>query len=173
MKASRFVLVLAAAAISGCSGATGLSTEALFGNGEPEGPTAPINDPPMRAFQVGTVSARAIKCGFNFDPAKLKAAYLAYERTQAGGTADVSRIEKIYDVSFNGVAKAVAGESEYCSATKTKTIKADLTRHLAGDYAPSEQPKVQQEEGLFTGWGSDGSEGGGVRSTLPGDNSDI
>jgi hypothetical protein len=126
----------------------------------------------MRAFQVGTVSARAIKCGFNFDPAKLKTNYLAYERTLSA-TADLAKIEKIYDVSFNGVAKAVAGESDYCSNEKTKTIKADLARHLAGDYTPSPPPKQQEEEGLFSGWGSGGSDDKGFSPTLPTDNSNI
>ncbi len=71
----------------------------------------------MRAFQVGTVSARAIKCGFNFDPAKLKTNYLAYERQTAG--VDMAKIERVYDVSFN-VAKAVATEADYCSQEKTR-----------------------------------------------------
>ena len=113
--------------------------------GGPAKPTAAdpgsINDPTNRAFQVGTVSAKAIKCGFNFDPAKLKNNYLTYERTLTPG-ADLSKVERIYDVSFNGVAKAVAGEADYCSDEKTKAIKADLTRHLAGDYTPAIKPKA-------------------------------
>ena len=68
----------------------------------------------MRAFQVGTVSARAVKCGFNFDPAKLKTTYLAYERQQPGAQTS-PRSRRIYDVSFNGVAKAVAAETDYCT----------------------------------------------------------
>ncbi len=174
MNAARSVLVLVALMLAGCSGTPELSTGSLFGSGdkpEPQ-PTGPVNDPPMRAFQVGTVSARAIKCGFNFDPAKLKSNYLAYERTLSP-TADLQNIEKVYDVSFNGVAKAVAGETNYCTSVKTKKIKKDLARHLAGDYTPSEQPKKQEEEGLFSGWGSGGSDGEGMRQTLPVDNSNI
>ena len=108
-----------------------------------------INDPTNRAFQVGTVSAKAIKCGFNFDPAKLKNNYLTYERTLTPG-ADLSKVERIYDVSFNGVTKAVAGEADYCSDEKTKAIKADLTRHLAGDYTPAARPKeAANDDGIF------------------------
>jgi hypothetical protein len=167
------MLALIAAALAGCSGASGLTTGSLFGSEEKAAVNAaPVNDPPMRAFQVGTVSARAIKCGFNFDPAKLKTNYLAYERTLSA-TADLAKIEKIYDVSFNGVAKAVAGESDYCSNEKTKTIKADLARHLAGDYTPSPPPKQQEEEGLFSGWGGGGSDDKGFSPTLPTDNSNI
>jgi hypothetical protein len=166
------MLVLGAAALAGCSGASSITTGSLIGGEQKAAPSAPVNDPPMRAFQVGTVSARAIKCGFNFDPAKLKASYLAYERAQAGA-ADMAKIEKIYDVSFNGVAKAVAGEADYCTEQKTKTIKADLARHLAGDYTPSPLPEAPQEEGLFSGWGSADEDRKGPLLKHPMDNSDI
>ena len=146
MKAAGISLALVAAALTGCSGASSLpslpslTTGSILGG--PAKPTAAdpgsINDPTNRAFQVGTVSAKAIKCGFNFDPAKLKNNYLTYERTLTPG-ADLSKVERIYDVSFNGVTKAVAGEADYCSDEKTKAIKADLTRHLAGDYTPAMQ----------------------------------
>ena len=173
MKAARICLALVAAALTGgCSGAPSLSTGSILGTDEKPADAAPVNDPTMRAFQVGTISAKAIKCGFNFDPAKLKTNYLAYERTMSP-TADIANIEKIYDVTFNGVAKAVAGESSYCTTEKTKTIKADLGRHLAGDYTPSAAPKKQEEEGLFSGWGSGGSDSEGMKSTLPTDNSNI
>jgi hypothetical protein len=166
------MLMLGAAALAGCSGASSITTGSLIGGEQKAAPSAPVNDPPMRAFQVGTVSARAIKCGFNFDPAKLKASYLAYERAQAGA-ADMAKIEKIYDVSFNGVAKAVAGEADYCTEQKTKTIKADLARHLAGDYTPSPLPEAPQEEGLFSGWGSADEDRKGPLLKHPMDNSDI
>jgi hypothetical protein len=173
MKAPTSIVVLVALTLGACSGATELTTGSLFGSGKPPAPATPVNDPPMRAFQVATVSARAIKCGFNFDPAKLKTNYLAYERTLSA-TADIGQIEKAYDVSFNAVAKAVAGENDYCTAEKTKTIKADLARHLAGDYTPSALPKKQEEEGLFSNWGSGGdSDSPGVRSTISTDNSNI
>jgi hypothetical protein len=168
MKAAGLMLALVAAALAGCSGSSGLTTGALLGEDKP--PPAPVNDAPARAFQVGTVSARAVKCGFNFDPAKLKISYLAYEKQQPGGQ-DTVKIERIYDVSFNAVAKAVAAEGEYCTDAKTKTIKADLTRHLAGDYTPSEHPKVAEEEGLFSGWGG-GSDSQGMKTKLPTDNRD-
>jgi hypothetical protein len=167
MKAAGFTLVLAAAALGGCSAGSALTTGSLLGE---EKPTAPVNDAPARAFQVGTVSARAVKCGFNFDPAKLRSNYLTFEQQQPGGQ-DRASIEKIYDVSYNGVAKAVVSERGYCTDAKTKTIKADLARHLAGDYTPSAPPPKQQEEGLFSGWGSSG-DGEGMKVKHPMDNSD-
>jgi len=176
MKSAHLLIAVSALALAGCSGASGLTTGSLFGSGESAKPAAaagPVNDPTSRAFQVGTVSARAIKCGYNFDPAKLKTNYLTYERTMAGPTADMANIERTYDVSFNAVAKAVASEAEYCSAEKTKTIKKDLSRHLAGDYTPSPPPPKQEEEGLFSGWGSGGGSSEGIKQSLPTDNSNI
>jgi hypothetical protein len=151
MKAAGILLALVATALTGCSAASSLTTGSILGG--PSKPTGvdpgSVNDPTNRAFQVGTVSAKAIKCGFNFDPAKLKNNYLTYERTLAPGT-DLSKVERIYDVSFNGVAKAVAGEADYCSDEKTKAIKADLTRHLAGDYTPTMRPKeTANDDGVF------------------------
>jgi hypothetical protein len=189
MKAAHLTLALVAAALAGCSGGSGLSTGSLFGSGTSSittgslfgssakpAATAPVNDPAMRAFQVGTVSARAVKCGFNFDPAKLKTDYLAYERTMGSTADDLAKLEKVYDASFNGIAKAVSGESDYCTPEKTKTIKADLARHLAGDYTPSPMPKAAPEDGgLLSGWGfgSGGDDGKGYKATLPTDNSNI
>lgn len=166
MKAAGSMLALVALALAGCSGSGSelLSTGSLLGESKP---AAPTNDSASRAFQVGTVSARAIKCGFNFDPAKLKLNYLAYERQQPA--ADMAKVERTYDVSFNAVAKAVAAEGEYCTDAKTREIKKDLGRHLAGDYTPS-PPQPQQDDGLFSGWGS--SDGKTMKTKLPTDNSD-
>ena len=151
-----------------------LTTGSILGG--PAKPTAAdpgsINDPTNRAFQVGTVSAKAIKCGFNFDPAKLKNNYLTYERTLTPG-ADLSKVERIYDVSFNGVAKAVAGEADYCSDEKTKAIKADLTRHLAGDYTPAIKPKDRPSRTACSAASLRGDTGGKeFKEKLPTDNRD-
>jgi hypothetical protein len=153
MKAASSMLALVVLMLAGCSAGSGLTTGSLLGEDKPKGP---VNDAPARAFQVGTVSARAVKCGFNFDPAKLKINYLAYERQQPV-TTDMAKIERMYDVSFNAVAKAVASQDEYCSDAKTRVIKADLSRHLAGDYTPS-APPPQDDGGLFSGWGSASTE---------------
>ena len=167
MKAAGFALALCAVAVAGCSASTSsLSTGSLLGESKP---AAPTNDPPARAFQVGTASARAVKCGFNFDPAKLKTNYLAYEKQQPGGQ-DTAKVERVYDVSFNGVAKAVAAEGDYCSSTKVASIKSDLTRHLAGDYTPSPPKQEPQDEGIFGGYG--GSSSPEMKVKHPMDNSD-
>jgi hypothetical protein len=141
-------LVLTAAALGGCSGSPGLSTGSVAGAGAPAGP---VNDVTARALQVGSVSARAQKCGYNFDPAKLKASFLAAEGKI--NPADVGKAAQVYDVAHNGVVKAVATKSDYCTAEKTSEIKEDLTRHLAGDYSPRPPKVAAQEPGFFDSWG--------------------
>lgn len=139
-----------------------LTTGSLFGgDSKPEAPPAsPVvkNDPTSRAFQVGTTSARAVKCGFNFDPDKLKSNYLASEAA-AVTPAELPKVEQTYDVAFRAVAKAVAGQKEdYCSALKTAEIKLALNRHLAGDFTPA-PPRAQAEAegGLFSSLSSNNS----------------
>ncbi|WP_157066755.1 hypothetical protein [Hyphomicrobium sulfonivorans] len=163
--ASPAFALLIATALGGCSGSSGLSTSSLLGGDDK--PAAPVNDAPARAFQVGTVSARAVKCGFHFDPGKLKVTYLDYERNIPGQ--DMAKIERVYDVSYNGVAKAVAGEGEYCTDGKTRQIKADLSRHLVGDYTPRPQVKEKEDDGLFS-FGN--YEGEGMKTKFPMDNRD-
>ena len=128
------ILIAAGLALTlgGCASSSGLSTGSLFGGGEaaaaaPAAVGNPAGDPTSRAFQVGSTSARAIKCGYNFDPVKLRTNFLATESASVA-VADISRVEKVYDTAYNGVAKAVAGQPDYCSAEKTADIKAHLAK---------------------------------------------
>lgn len=146
--ATTAALAVFASILSGC-GATipGLTTSAV------KGPPEAANDTTSRAIEVGSTSARALKCGFNFDPAKLRTQYLAADG--AANPADAEKIAKAYDIAFNGVSKAVATQGEsYCSAGKTGQIKEALNRHLAGDYTlPPPQPS-EEDEGLLGSLGS-------------------
>lgn len=160
MTFGRFVLPIALSlALAGCAGSSSLTTGSLFGGGsEPAktaAPVAPEGDATSRAFQVGSVSARAVKCGYNFDPATLKSKFLAAEAAR-GSTPDmIARAEKIYGVAYNGVWKGVAAQESYCSSKRTKQIKADLNRHLAGDYSPSKRKIAQSQKkksGGFASW---------------------
>jgi hypothetical protein len=112
---------------------------------------APPSTPTDRAFQVGSVSARATKCGYNFDASKLKAAYMANEM---GRGTDTSQLDKVYQVAYNGVMKAAVEDPNYCSERKTQTIKTDLNRLLAGDFEPPKKAVVaaKQDDGFFSGW---------------------
>jgi len=87
------VLLLAAAGLaSGCGGsASGLLTGSTPAAADGPG-TLNNDDPAARPVAVAWTSARAQRCGFYFDPAKLRASYLAYESRQPG--ADVAKAEK-------------------------------------------------------------------------------
>jgi hypothetical protein len=168
----RFLIVAGAAlALGACSGSSGVSTGSLIG-GEGSAaaatatpaaaavPGAPISDPTSRAFQVGSTAARAVKCGYNFDPVKLRTNFLATEAATVSA-GDIPRIEKVYDTAYNGVAKAVATQPNYCSPEKTAEIKANLTRHLAGDYTPAQVKKQPEAPGWFSNW--TGAQDGGPK----------
>ena len=162
MKLMPYALALGVVAmLAGCGSSPlpSLSTGSLVGGSDPKkadaaqpaGPVAPADSPINRAFQVGSVSARATKCGFNFDAAKIKASFLAAE-AQAGTTVeDLAKAEKIYNVSFNGVLKAAASRSDYCTDKKSREIKGDLALLLAGNYSPQPiRPKDDEDEGLLS-----------------------
>ena len=147
LAAGGFAVVLAA--LGGCGAKLpGMSTSALS-------PAPAQSDPTARALQVGTTSARALKCGYNFDPVKLRTQFLAAE--SAANPAGTDQLAKIYDTAFNGVTKAVAAQGEaYCSDIKVAQIKEALTRHLAGDYQPPPQAPAQ-DDGIFGSMGSTNS----------------
>jgi len=139
-------LVLAAG-LTGCGASLpGLSTSAVSKTPQD------YNTPTNRAFQVASTSARAQKCGYNFDPVKLRTQFLAAEG--AVDPASVDQLGRIYDTAYNGTTKAISGQGEnYCSSQKVATIKSALSRHLAGDYTPP--PPAVEDEGLFGALGSD------------------
>ena len=145
-----------AVTISACSGATPLSTASILGGGSAAGatpaiPAAPASTPQSRALRVGAVAARAVKCGYNFDPTNLRAGFLAFESTAGTPPDQLPTAEKAYDAAFSGVGKAIAGDKDYCTNERTKSIKADLTRHLAGDFTEPrpKAAKVAAQSGIF------------------------
>ena len=74
MKTARLcVMVLATVSLGGCGASLpSLSTGSLFGGTSKLRTPVIQNDPTSRAIEVGATSARAIKCGYNFDPANSK-----------------------------------------------------------------------------------------------------
>jgi len=143
-------LLLAAAGLhAGC----GSSASGLITGTAPAAADAPgslINeDPRARPIAVAWTSARAHRCGFYFDPTKLRASYLAYEAKQAGAE-QLTKAEKSYDATFKVIRGRVSSDPDYCSDRKTAEIKADLQRHLAGDFTPKlPQPKKVESCGFF------------------------
>jgi hypothetical protein len=94
-------------------------------------------DPLARPTQVGWTSARASYCGFIFDPAQLKANYLASE-AQAGKTPqEMAKLEHAYDYTRDSVTATIKTNLTYCSKERTNAIRRDLNRYLSGDFTPS------------------------------------
>lgn len=134
--------------LAGCgSGWSGRPTGALLGGGQTAAPppVTPPSDPTARALQAAAVSVRAHKCGFYFDAAKLKAGFLATEASQGATLDQLQRIEREYDYTRLAVAGSIGKAPDYCSDTKTQQIKADLARHLAGDFSLPPKKVVADE----------------------------
>ena len=122
----------------------------------PDAPAAISNDDPMaRPVAVAWTSARAKRCGFYFDPAKLRTSYLAYEARQASGE-QYAKIEKTYDTTYKATSEKVSQDVDYCSDRKALEIKADLERHLAADYTPN-LPKPKTVASCGVSWLRPGS----------------
>jgi len=143
-------LMLAGAALhAGCSGgASGLITGAAPAAADAPG-SLTNEDPLARPIAVAWTAARAHRCGFHFEPTKLRASYLGYEAKQSSAE-QVAKVEKSYDATFKVIRERVSADPEYCTDRKSAEIKADLQRHLAGDFtAKIPQPKKVESCGFF------------------------
>jgi hypothetical protein len=118
---------------------------------DPDAPAGVRNDSPMaRPVAVAWTSARARRCGFYFDSARLRSSYLAYEAGQGNSREKLAEIEKSYDTTFKAISDKVSGDAGYCTDRKSAEIKADLQRHIGGDYTPKlPQPKLVQACGVL------------------------
>lgn len=161
-RSPQLILAGLALVLAGCSGAGGLSTASLTGGGDVSAtaaaaPAAPPSDPTSRAVQVAATSARASRCGFYFDPANLKASFIAAEMAQGASPDQLQKIEREYEYVRLSVSEKVAEEGGYCDKLRTQEIKRDLNRHLAGDFTPPPK-KEEAKQGLLAGLVSDDSE---------------
>jgi hypothetical protein len=128
------VAILAGVGLAACSSGS-LTTSSLFGGSPPpKAPTA-VNDTSARTLQVATTSARAAKCGYNFDQQKLRSSFLAAEAAASPGT-DMGKVQQAYDMTARRIAASIAKDEDFCSEDMTREIKADLSRHLSGDFTP-------------------------------------
>lgn len=163
MRNAKVILVaVATVSLGGC----GASLPKLPTTGSLLGGSNPVakenrdpNDPVARAMGVAATSARALKCGYNFDPAKLKSQFLASEAASAPTLGD--KLSGVYDTAFSGVTKAISTkeqEEQYCTPDRTTRIKDALNRNLAGDYTPPPSEAPEDTGGLFSGWGSNSSD---------------
>ncbi len=145
-----WLLLAGAAGLAACSsGASGLitGTTTLTAADAPGGIT---NESPLaRPIGVAWTSARAKRCGFYFDHAKLRASYLAYEARQLNRE-QLASSEKTFDSTFKVISERVSADADYCTDQKGAEIKADLTRYLQGDFTPNfPKAKVVETCGFF------------------------
>jgi hypothetical protein len=150
----RVAHILASTMLFGCAAllaacgnsASGLTT----GSAGSEAPGTIGNDHPLaRPVAVAWTSARAQRCGFYFDPTKLRTSYLAYEGKQSPPD-QLAKAEKTYDSTFKTISQRVSGDPDYCNERATGQIKTDLQRHLAGDFTPKlPAPKTAETCGFF------------------------
>jgi hypothetical protein len=143
------LLLGSAALLAGCgSGASGLTTGATLPADAPGGGIS--NEHPMaRPISVAWTSARARRCGFYFDPAKLRSSYLAYESQHGAAGDQLAKIQSTYDSTFNTISQRIGADADYCTDKKGVDIKADLQRHLAGDFSPNLPKPVASSCGFF------------------------
>ena len=125
------VLAIAAALLASPLSSCGTVGSLAGKDPEKEARDIASNDPMARPTQVAWTSARASRCGFIFDPARLRANYLAAE-TRAGNPP-----ERAYDYTLQSVADIIKDDMRYCSPERTAAIRVDLNRYLGGDYTPS------------------------------------
>jgi hypothetical protein len=132
-------LLLAGTALqSGCGNSSaGLATSST-GLLPADAPgTVSMDDPMARPIAVSWTSARAKRCGFYFDPAKLRSNYLAYEAKQGATGEQYAKIERTYDTTYRTTSEKIALDADYCTERKGLEIKADLERYLQADYTPN------------------------------------
>jgi hypothetical protein len=143
-------LLLAAHGVgAGCSGSGGLATTTVE---DPDAPAGGLrnDNPQARPVAVAWTVARAKRCGFYFDGAKLRTSYFAFEASQGNTGEKLAAIEKIYDSTYKTISDKVSADAGYCTDKKGAEIKAELQRHLAGDFNPNlPKPKVVQACGLL------------------------
>jgi hypothetical protein len=159
-------LVTIAVLSSACSGGgtqqSGLSTASILGEAPAaasgDRPGIRRDDPMARPVQVAWTSARAQKCGFNFDPARLKANYIASEQRSGADAQRLAMVDKSYDMTVTKIKSTIGNADSYCSERTTAAIKSDLTRHLAGNFEPN-FPEDKAQAGFLEKAGDNTSHG--------------
>jgi hypothetical protein len=100
------------------------------------GSVAPVvvDDSATRLSQVAWTSARADKCGFVIDQARLKSSYIAYEATVTD-PAGLAKVEQAYDAVRSVMVKKISPQADYCGAKVVGETRSDLARYLSGNFA--------------------------------------
>ncbi len=143
------LLTAVGAGLGACSGLPSLTTGSLAANPAASEPEQKVATPVDRALHVAATSARAQKCGYFFDPAKLRDSYLANE-TQRGATPEVlAQVAQSYDFTQTRVAASIKNSATFCSQSQTAEIRGSLQRALAGDFEPAPKAKEVADVGWF------------------------
>jgi hypothetical protein len=153
--------------LAGCSGPSGSSSSLVTGSifsSAPKtaaaadgAPAVKPEDPAARPVNVAWTSARAARCGFYFDPAKLRQSFLTSQIADGAKGDQLTKVQQSYDTSFARVSKALASQETYCDESQVADIKANLNRHIAGDFAVAKPAKVAQQGGALD-WLTDGGQ---------------
>lgn len=155
MRLQLLTVCAVATLLAGCSGGwSGLTTGAI---GKAPPPQLKPATPGDRAFAAGVLAARASKCGYQFDPARHRYGFLAYEQGQGVDQNGLNGLATVYDRSRATMIRQLAPQDEYCSEERTAVIKNDLNKHLAGDFSVPDR-RLAEEGGLFAGLQSSGKE---------------
>ena len=134
------VLVLA-----GCSSGSG-----MLSTGSTQSPTQPFfNDPDTRTLQVAWNSVRAQKCGFQLDPASLRANYFAWEAQLGTDQTVLAKLNGDYDKARALIAERVAAQpvAEYCSDAQVAETRRFIQRYMAGDFSATPVARRVIEDG--------------------------
>jgi hypothetical protein len=136
-RAAYAALAIAAALLVGPLSSCGTVGSLTSKDAEQEARNIALNDPMAKPTQVAWTSARASHCGFIFDPALLRANYMAAEMQAGNPPEQMEKIERAYDYTLKSVTDIIKDDLSYCSTERTAAIRIDLNRYLAGDYTPS------------------------------------
>lgn len=142
------LLLAAAGVVAGCSGGGGNIITGTTASATESPGALPPENPLARPTGIAWTSARAEKCGFYFDSTKLRASYLAYEAKQSPPD-QMPKLQQAYDNTFKMIGQRVTADPDYCTDRKSAEIKAELTRHLAGDFTVKPIPKPKEECGFL------------------------
>ncbi|MEZ5924159.1 MAG: hypothetical protein R3D57_07215 [Hyphomicrobiaceae bacterium] len=133
--------------LAGCSSSGG---SGFFSTGSTAPPAKPFfNDPDTRTTQVAWNSVRAQKCGFQIEPSKLKAGYLAWEAQLGTDQTVLVKLDGDYDRIRALVAERVAPQpvAEYCTDAQVAETRKFIQRYMAGDFSATPVAKRIIEEG--------------------------
>ena len=135
-----------AVVVSGCSGDSGFTTASLLGTAAPK---PELDEPTERALHSASISARASKCGYNFDPGRLRETFLAAEASNGATPEQMTKLGQSYDFTRATVSKQISNAEEYCTEGKTREVSAALTKQLAGDFKAPKKPPLPKSAGWW------------------------